>query len=1446
MELILTRQNESQVQVTCDGLPSHSFDLHSLIPSSENQQGLPHPLEDPVTYGKAVYQALFPAGSPAQHTFAAMPDRILLVTTDNDIDAIPWEYAHGPDGFLVADYPFARGLPLDQRITTPILDRGLHIVAIPSDPLDKRLNPLNIEGEWMRLKEAISQLPNAVTLERTYPPTIEQLRSQVANRRHRVVHFMGHGGQDEVAGAFLYLEQENDTLDPVTAKQFVQRVRGSVFLVTLNACVSATPGPTQFSNLAAALVRQKVPYALGMRMSIHDDDALAFTRRFYSELASGVPVEEALFQARLTLADSPRKWAIGVPVLYTALSKPAGGYAPQVGAPIIEEHRPPVDVIALPRAEGSFQGHIDELVWLGDKLTGHERPQVITIHGSGGQGKTALAREAVERFAFAWPGGIWASSLENLPSREVFITNLAQFLGIPAQDGAAQDDVERQVLLHLSQGQPRTLIVLDNVETLIEAVNANDLAAIALVQFIREHLIRPPVSLLVISRSFLGWQGELGLELEGLHPDEGAKLFQQSAPRRSHEIEPVLAEELSRKVAGHPLSLRLLGGVFNQMSLSLAEFLRDYDAHLLAAEDRYIEVGHRLRTLYACIETSVRYLDAALLHLFSKLWIFHAPFLPETAVDIFDPEFDETKGERSLIYDQLHALWLRGLLTRGRETLREGTLEFYSLPPTMRPYIEVYLARAEEREELLAHFGAAYARLARFLRDELDRRGTAAFIAEQCREDLERGVSYVMGVDRGYYLLNWGWVLLRTGYTERSLELTEQALEIGQGQDQSLELLALNNLAYLYVSQGKYEKAEPLHQQTMPILEQQIGPEDLATARSLNNLASLYVSQGKYEKAEPLHQRALAIREQLLGPLHQDTIQSLNNLADLYIKQSKYIQAEPLFQRALYVLGPAHPDIIHLNNKLTEFHAKQTQKSEALRFFAEAGFSFIGLDEPIDYLANPTTSFWQKKIKHAAYMHILTGKSLTGKDVLRIHDAARVQSDDITLAFAVVDKPVEDQAWLQIAALRANNFNVIPIPFSLFNESKTKDRKISTNILLDKHIERFLGQGADPYNVHHPVFDVLNFFGREGLANDLIEQMNTGQSIGLFGLRKIGKSSLMRYMQGLMPCPTARLDLQAGIELTGLYERLLHSWGNEAMTRFGTDLGLSDTNLDIGDPTTEFVKITQATLDRMASINLEARLAIFLDEIELVMPGPAATQAALEQYLSLTRTLRGLVQEDGRILLMVAGIDPTINRVSRLGEEQNQNPFFMLLRELYLPPLFELDCIQMIRNIGTQVKLSYSEEAATYIAQMSGGHPYLARQLCSLAYTQRHQQPGEVTRSAMQQAVERFLFDPKYASCLNASGLWGEVTNIKLWGEQAARANQDILFRLARSREPIADSLITQGVDQVALRSALFSLTELSVIHALEDSPELDEPYYVISFGLFHSWIRRIRLGLKE
>src|SRR5437879_2254766 len=112
MELTLSHQTETEITVTCDGQPSHTFDVRTLSLKSEKER--PHPLDDPVRYGEAAYRALFPPGTHARHALETMPDRILLVSPDTDLDAIPWEYAYGTDGFLVLECHFVRGLPFEQ------------------------------------------------------------------------------------------------------------------------------------------------------------------------------------------------------------------------------------------------------------------------------------------------------------------------------------------------------------------------------------------------------------------------------------------------------------------------------------------------------------------------------------------------------------------------------------------------------------------------------------------------------------------------------------------------------------------------------------------------------------------------------------------------------------------------------------------------------------------------------------------------------------------------------------------------------------------------------------------------------------------------------------------------------------------------------------------------------------------------------------------------------------------------------------------------------------------------------------------------------------------------------------------------------------------------------------------------------------------------------------
>ena len=105
-------------------------------------------------------------------------------------------------------------------------------------------------------------------------------------------------------------------------------------------------------------------------------------------------------------------------------------------------------------------------------------------------------------------------------------------------------------------------------------------------------------------------------------------------------------------------------------------------------------------------------------------------------------------------------------------------------------------------------------------------------------------------------------------------------------------LTTMNNLAYLYKSQGKYEAAKPLYEETLQLRKEVLGLEHPQTLTSMKNLAYLYKSQGKYEAAEPLYEETLQLRKEVLGLEHPQTLTSMINLTGLYKSQGKYKAAD--------------------------------------------------------------------------------------------------------------------------------------------------------------------------------------------------------------------------------------------------------------------------------------------------------------------------------------------------------------------------------------------------------------------------------------------------------------------------------------------------------------------------------------------------------------------------
>ncbi len=102
--------------------------------------------------------------------------------------------------------------------------------------------------------------------------------------------------------------------------------------------------------------------------------------------------------------------------------------------------------------------------------------------------------------------------------------------------------------------------------------------------------------------------------------------------------------------------------------------------------------------------------------------------------------------------------------------------------------------------------------------------------------------------------------------------------------------------------QGRYDEAKELFLAALEEAEK-FEDQDIRLATTLNELAYLYFTQGEYTEAEPLYQRALSIYEKAWGPEHPDVAMTLENYAALLREMDRNAEAEKLEERARAIRG---------------------------------------------------------------------------------------------------------------------------------------------------------------------------------------------------------------------------------------------------------------------------------------------------------------------------------------------------------------------------------------------------------------------------------------------------------------------------------------------------------------------------------------------------------------
>ena len=249
--------------------------------------------------------------------------RLLLKILDADLAVLPWEllYDQQAGGFLgaTANQTVARFLPMAEPKGFQSSDvlRVLFIIQSPQPGLSEKLPPIP-EAEIAVLEQAMSRLAaKGVVYKVLKNASTATIFEALQSEEYHVLHYLGHGGAGE-----LYLvaesEQPFSIIDDVSFAHFFLG-RASVRLVVLNACSSSqVEGAGLFSGIGPALVNVGVPAVIAMQYeAVYTDTASLYSERFYASLASGLPVDVAVNEARQYLSSkhlADRDWS--TPVLY--------------------------------------------------------------------------------------------------------------------------------------------------------------------------------------------------------------------------------------------------------------------------------------------------------------------------------------------------------------------------------------------------------------------------------------------------------------------------------------------------------------------------------------------------------------------------------------------------------------------------------------------------------------------------------------------------------------------------------------------------------------------------------------------------------------------------------------------------------------------------------------------------------------------------------------------------------------------------------------------------------------------------------------------------------------------------------------------------------------------------------------------------------------------------
>ncbi|MCP4702007.1 MAG: tetratricopeptide repeat protein [Gammaproteobacteria bacterium] len=672
-----------------------------------------------------------------------------------------------------------------------------------------------------------------------------------------------------------------------------------------------------------------------------------------------------------------------------------------------------------------------------------------------------------------------------------------------------------------------------------------------------------------------------------------------------------------------------------------------------------------------------------------------------------------------------------------------------------------------------------------------------------------------------------------TGDYERSVKLYSQYL------DQHPEhAAALNNRALAYGKWGRKQEARADYERAI-----ELG----GSANRHTNFANLLYELGEKDQAmvqvrlalqkDPAHaeahnsladwlekedaETALKHREQAVRHApHDDHLRLYcKKLATLQEKLGHHADAIRTLRR-LIELDPTSEDLKEWKQRIAHLRQNQDQQERELsdrRRLQESG------ELPLPRLAAAWLQAAGLKITAATGTELLACGGRHLADPLPVLLLPEAEITPATLREAVQAMPraarkarqavlisaadhLSLEARQQLAALQDERAAALITSLEVRDALLQSDRECRQ--LLDRALRT--ASQDDPFAYKQKVRESTEFFGRIKELEKLTASISKGQSLGLYGIHKIGKSSLLEQLRRKLhvthpQITILKLELDGTVENAGeLYRRILD--------KLPGDADLPDDNQVSAH---YFRQTLQSFHARREHQRPGHRILLILDEYAYLLP----KKHIKNDFISALSLFKVLVQE-GWLLFLPCGRTAALNRQGSWDGEEN--PFVDFLLPLFLGPLPREEHDGLLTSLGTRAGLSFKESAMAPLYAETGGHPGFTRSLGSQLLTDGKK---PVTPERVEKAVKHFLADRDKKAILQI-----------IYQDRLDEEEKQLALMLAEQGALPRKALFPKDADtaqRYRIRDALDNLLDTYVLRKLKDG-RIDHRY-----GLLRRVIRQ-------